>query len=89
MPRVVEFQSTPNPNAIKCVLDGPVPVLAGSAGVRSYREASAAAGDPVAAAMFAIAGVRNVLIVGNWITVGKDEAATWKTLKPQIERVLQ
>ena len=90
MPRVVEYVTTPNPHALKCVLDVPVAGLGGASAekVRSYREAGAAGDDALAVKLFAIAGVRNVLIAGPWITVGKAESATWKTLKPAIEAAL-
>ncbi|HLP82782.1 MAG TPA: NifU N-terminal domain-containing protein [Phycisphaerales bacterium] len=88
MPRIVEYITTPNPHALKCVLDAPPTPLADADKVRSYRDAASAAADPLAAKLFAIEGVRNILIVNNWITVGKAEAATWKSLKPALERAL-
>jgi hypothetical protein len=88
MPRVTEYVTTPNPHAIKCVLDAPLPALEQGDKVRSYRDATSAAGDPAAAKLFAIEGVRNVLIVGNWVTVGKAPEATWKAVKAGIEKTL-
>lgn len=82
--KVVEFESTPNPNAVKCWLDGRV-----SEGPRSYFNAAAAAGDPLAGALFAIPGVVNVLILGDWITVSKSPEASWPAVKSGVRRVLQ
>lgn len=96
MPLIVkEYQSTPNPNALKCVVDRPIPPLPGSAGaLRSYSSPAAAASDSLAAALFAISGVRNVLIhapsrEAGWISINKSPDVDWRTLKPAIERVLQ
>jgi hypothetical protein len=81
--KVVSFESTPNPNAVKCLLDGRV-----SQGPRSYRDAGAAAGDPLARRLFEIDGVTNVLILGDWITVGKEPAVGWAEIKAGVRRVL-
>lgn len=81
--KVVKFQDTPNPNAIKCVLDqstGDMP--------RSYFNAQAAAADPLGALLFAIPGVTNVLINDGWVTVSKEPKKPWATLKGEIERVM-
>ena len=80
---VTEFESTPNPNAVKCWLDRPI-----SDGPRSFLNASAAAGDPVAAALFADAGATTILFNGDWITVNKPPTADWATVKRRIKAVL-
>jgi len=85
---VVEFQATPNPNAVKCVLDKPPAGLAAPAPQRSYTDASAAADDPLGAALMAIPGVRNVLIHDEWISIGKLPESDWKTVKAAVKRVL-
>ncbi len=81
---VTRFQSTPNPNAVKCVLDR----TTGEA-VRSYFNAGAAQDDPVASALFAIDGVTNVLINDDWITVSKRPDAKWPAIKSAVERALR
>lgn len=53
---VREFEPTPNPNAMKCWLDRPI-----CSGPRSFLNSAAAAGDPIAAALFAEAGATTVL----------------------------
>ncbi len=55
---------------------------------RSYFDADAAVGDPLATALFAIPGVTNVLIHTDFVTVSKDSGAKWPVLKAQIARVL-
>jgi len=94
MPYLVrEFQATPNPNALKCVLDKPVPRPGGGGAPadhpsRSYFSREQAAGDPAAAALFAIDGVTNVLIVKDWVTVSKGAEKGWDKLKPKIKSAL-
>lgn len=80
---VTKFQETPNPNAIKCVLDRRI-----SDRPRSFFNAEQASGDPVAAALFGIAGVTNVLINTDWVTVNKSPEADWRGIKAAVERVL-
>jgi hypothetical protein len=84
---VVEFQDTPNPNAIKCVLDrAPAPLEGAS--VRSYATRAAAAKDPIALALFAIPGVTNVLVGPMWVTVNKSADAEWKSIKPAVKKAI-
>jgi len=87
--RVREFQETPNPGAVKIVLEGPISPLEGQGGTpRSYRSAESAAIDPLAARLFRVAGVENVLISTDWLTVGKKPEATWKSVKSAVEKAL-
>ncbi len=81
---VKEFESTPNPNAMKCWLDRPI-----SDGPRSFFNASMAAADPVAAALFADAGVTNVLFHGDWMTVNKLPESDWDAVQLKVKRVLK
>lgn len=82
--RVIRFESTPNPNAVKCVLDRSV-----SDRPRSYLNADAAQGDPLAAPFFALGGIRNILINGDWISVNKLDGVEWSKLKPALKRVVR
>lgn len=86
---VKKFESTPNPNAIKCVLDRAV--IPPDAPPRSYRSAASASGDPVAAALFAIGpagAVTGVLMSADWITVNKSPEADWKRIKNGVRDAL-
>ena len=81
--RVIEFLETPNPNAVKCVLDrslGERP--------RSYFRAEEAASDAVGRALFAIEGVTNVLISGDWVTVSKRSEVAWGPVREGVRRVM-
>lgn len=83
---VREFQSTPNPNAVKCVLDRVV--RSRESGPASYRSASACVEDGLARALFAVPGVAGLLINEDWITVNKDAKAEWKSVKAGVVRAL-
>lgn len=80
---VKQFQETPNPNAVKCVLDRRL-----SERVRSYFNSGQAMGDELAARLFAVEGVSNILINSDWITIGKRPEAGWGPIKAGVERVL-
>ena len=87
--QVTEFQDTPNPNALKCVLDRPLnPPGALARQIRSYQSAGSAAGDPLAAAIFQVPGVTGVLINPGWVTVTRSAEADWKSVKAGVKKVL-
>jgi hypothetical protein len=80
---IATYQQTPNPNALKCILDKPLP-----GPIRSYRSAEQAAGDDLGAALMGVAGVAGVLLSGGWLTVNKTPEAAWAGVKKGVERVL-
>lgn len=88
----VEFQATPNPNALKCVVPAAraARLLAPELGekLRSYTSADAAADDPLARDLLGVAGITGVLIQPGWVTVNKAPDAAWKTIKPAVEKLL-
>ncbi len=81
----ITVEGTPNPNAAKFTLDRSVP----GDSSRSYFDAEAAAGDPLAEKLFAVTGVRALLLVDNFITVTKTEEAEWPALVDRIEAVIR
>ena len=81
---VTQFESTPNPNAVKVWLDRPV-----SDRPRSFLNPQMAAADPLAAALFERAGVTNVLFNGEWLTVNKPPESDWTSIKEKVRRVLK
>jgi hypothetical protein len=83
MPRVLRYESTPNPDALKLILDAPV-----SDRPRSFLSAEDAAGDAIAGPLFELGTVRAVLINGDWVSVNKLPGADWRSIKPVCERVL-
>jgi hypothetical protein len=87
MPYTVRaFQPTPNPGALKCILDRAI-----TRSPRSYFNAAQAqaAADPLAQRLFAIPHVTNLLINADWITISKSPEADWKPIRAEVERVLR
>lgn len=84
----ISFQTTPNPNALKCVVDVDIPVLADQPGPRSYAAGARTGEDRLAARLLEIPGVTNVLISDRWVTINRDPGSDWKTIKKAVETVL-
>lgn len=82
--KVIEFEDTPNPNAVKCVLSGVI-----SERPRSYRTAASAQGDSLAEALFAISGVTCVLICNDFVTVNKTPDAEWKAIRKAVRKLIE
>ncbi|MEL6740075.1 MAG: NifU N-terminal domain-containing protein [Planctomycetota bacterium] len=80
--RITRVERTPNPNAIKCLVEP------GPGSIRSYFNADQARGDPLASALFALEGVTNVLIHEHFISINKAPDADWPPLKRAIEQAL-
>ena len=53
-------------------------------GARHFGSAQAAAGSPLAEALFAVAGVTEVLVSGGTVTVTKDGPAPWQVTGKEI-----
>ena len=81
---IVEFQPTPNPNALKCILDVPLP-----APIRSFRRREDAAGDTLGERLLAIPGVSSVLLSGPWMTINKTPEANWSGVKQAVQDALK
>src|SRR5580765_453686 len=80
MPTVVNIEPTPNPNAIKYLLDAP---LTGGES-RSFPDAASAGADPLAAALFALPGVTSVFYMDRFVTISKTAEASFHALHPRI-----
>jgi hypothetical protein len=80
---VKAFEETPNPNAIKCLLDRPI-----SDRPRSFLNAAAAEHDALARRLFREAGATSVLMNGDWVTVNKLPDAEWSSVKRAVKRIL-
>jgi NFU1 iron-sulfur cluster scaffold homolog, mitochondrial len=81
--RVVEVQPTPNPNALKFLLDRPI-----AEQPTSFFSAEAAAGHSIATALFAVPGVSSLLLLGDFVTVNKSADASWPQIKERVRQVL-
>lgn len=81
--RVTEVQPTPNPNAMKFLLDRPV-----SERPISFFNAGAANGHALAEKLFAVSGVSSLLFLGDFITVNKSPDARWPDVTAKVKQVL-
>lgn len=86
MPVQVRYSPTPNPNAGKFTVDRKV--VEGKAS-KSFYGAAQAAGDPVAAALFALDGVVSVFMVDDFVTVTKSPEAEWTELVPAVTAAIE
>lgn len=83
--KVMNFEPTPNPNAMKFNVDGRL-IEGGS---RSYDTPSAADGDPLATALFALGKITTVFYMPGFVTVNKEAGADWSSLAPAIARTIE
>jgi len=81
--RIVETQPTPNPNALKFILDRPI-----SDQPISFFNAAAAKDHALATKLFAIEGVTTLLLLGDFVTVNKSPDKKWNQLTAAIKQVL-
>ena len=80
MPKIDNIEETPNPNAVKFILKEPVT----HGTTRSFHSAAEAAGDPLAAPLFAVGDVSSVFYMDKMITVEKSDEADWDDLLPRL-----
>lgn len=76
MPKVINIEPTPNPDALKFVVQKPIL----KRGVRSFRDFASAVGDPLGSALFAMGNVTSVFYMDRFVTVNKDHEAQWTDL---------
>ena len=80
----IMIQSTPNPNALKFVLNVPVK----TEGNVTYKNANDCQDNPLAKILFTISNISEVYFFDNYITVTQDGSADWDTLEDQIKKVI-
>lgn len=80
---ITRFENTPNPNALKCILDRAIP-----APIRSFRSSAEVGDDVLGQALFRVPGVAGILINGSWMTVNKLPEATWASVKAGVQAAL-
>jgi len=83
--KVLKIESTPNPNAMKLLLDAKIL----ESGSRSYDNPSEAKSDPIASALFAVPDVKSVFFMPSFVTVVKDPAASWDGVAQMVTQVLE
>ncbi len=82
----VKFHETPNPNAGKFTVGRTL--VEGRNGL-TFDTAGQAEHNPVAARLMAEPGVASVFMVADFVTVTKDDAATWADLAPRVQTALR
>ncbi len=80
----LQIQSTPNPNALKFVLNVPVK----TEGKFTYKSAAECEPNPLAKAFFGIKHVREVYFFDNYITVTQNGDGDWDVLESEIKAVI-
>jgi NFU1 iron-sulfur cluster scaffold homolog, mitochondrial len=80
---VKEIQPTPNPNALKFVLDGTV-----SAQPASFFKPEQAKDHALGAKLMAVAGVSHVMLLSDFVTIGKQPQARWSDIKKTVTQIL-
>ena len=80
---VREVQPTPNPNAVKFVLDR---VIADRP--MSFLSPAVGNEDPIASQLFAINGVSGLLFLGDFVTVSKRPEARWADITAKVKQTL-
>ena len=81
---VVEVQPTPNPNALKFVLNRPIVDRP-----TSFLHPEAANGHAIASRLFEVPGVASVLLLGDFVTVNKDPAIRWEQITDRVREILK
>lgn len=82
----IRLEFTPNPNALKYVVDQYVFLERGTANFTD--RASAERGSALAHRIMSIAGVASCLIGSNYVTVTKDEAGDWEFLDERTRNAI-
>jgi Fe-S cluster biogenesis protein NfuA len=85
MPNVTSIESTPNPLATKYVLDAPLQI----ASARQFDSAARAAGDALAASLFALDGVAQVFYTNDFVTVTRTPGADADALESAVAECIE
>ena len=85
MPKVVNIEPTPNPDALKFIVQKPLL----RTGVRSFRDFGSAVGDSLGSAVFALGRVTSVFYMDRFVTVNKETAAEWSDLIDPICEIIE
>ncbi len=80
----IQVETTPNPNSRKFVVGTQT-----AASTQWFGDAAAAANHELASELFAIDGVANVMLLNDFVTVGKSAGADWAALEPAVIAALE
>ena len=78
------IQSTPNPNALKFVLNVPVKTQ----GKVTYKNATQCKNNPMAAALFTVPDITEVYFFDNYVTVTQNGNVDWEQIEEQIKKII-
>lgn len=81
----IQVQPTPNPNALKFILDSEVK----TDGKTSFKNPNQAKDVPLAASLFDLRGVDQIHFFQNVITISKFTFEPWDNLEPAIETCIE
>ena len=84
--KIVEIEYTPNPNAVKFIVDEPLTPFGTHAEFKSKDDA---ANVPLARALFEIEHVSSVFWTDRWVTVSQDGGANWHELLREVAKPLR
>ena len=76
----IQTEDTPNPETIKFIPGQPVMPK----GIIEFDAVEKAMKSPLAKQIFAVKGVSSVFLAGDFVSVTKEEDASWMILKPKI-----
>ncbi len=82
----IRLEFTPNPNALKYVLDDHVLMQRGTA---SFTDKASAESSPLAKRLMAISGVSSCMIGGNFVSVTKSDDGDWEVLDTKTRDALK
>lgn len=85
MVKVLHVESTPNPDALKFIVDQKILL----SGAKSFDDASAVKNDSLAKALFSHKAVRSVFYMDRFITVSKIPGVEWNGLQAKIIETIQ
>lgn len=83
--KIIRIEATPNPTAMKMVLDEPIC----PGGSRQYDSAPKEHEDPLAYALFMIPSVRSVYYMENFISIDKPAGPDWRAMELGINQMLE
>jgi len=75
--KILDIEYTPNPNAVKFIVDEPLTTMGHN---RTFNTVDEAEDVELAKAIFAIDGVESVYFAGTWLTVTQNGGHDWRAL---------
>nr|HRY30707.1 NifU family protein [Elusimicrobiota bacterium] len=86
MVKITHIEATPNPHALKFIVDGRLL----ETGAKSYASPAAVGDDALARALFSVGKeVRSVFYMDRFVTVTKSPEADWKDLQSRVVEAVE